>query len=96
MFCQELFIILLTYLIMLWSMVVIMFGYKQVEMLLENVAEILVVLLIYCWFNYCVQLGLWSALTVCWLMNINIWETQFYADWVISLVPVLGGNLVTD
>ena len=33
-------------------MVVIMFGYKQVEILLENVAEILVVLLIYCWFNY--------------------------------------------
>ena len=29
-----------------------MFGYKQVEILLENVAEILVVLLIYCWFNY--------------------------------------------
>ena len=39
-------------------MVVIMFGYKQVEILLENVAEILVVLLIYCWFNYWVQLGL--------------------------------------
>ena len=58
MFCQELFIILLTYLIMLWSMVVIMFGYKQVEMLLENVAEILVVLLIYCWFSYWVELGL--------------------------------------
>ena len=96
MLCQELCIILLTYLIMLWSMVVIMFGYKHVEILLENVAEILVVLLIYCWLNYCVQLGLWSALTVCWLMNINIWETQFYADWVISLVPVLGGNLVTD
>ena len=35
-----------------------MFGYKQVEILLENVAEILVVLLIYCWFNYLVQLGL--------------------------------------
>ena len=30
----------------LWSLVVIMFGYKQVEILLENVAEILVVLLI--------------------------------------------------
>ena len=58
MLCQELFIILLTYLIMLWSMVVIMFGYKQVEMLLENVAEILVVLLIYCWFSYWVELGL--------------------------------------
>ena len=58
MFCQELFIILLTYLIMLWSMIVIMFGYKQVEMLLENVAEILVVLLIYCWFSYWVELGL--------------------------------------
>ena len=29
-------------------MVVIMFGYKHVEILLENVAEILVVLLIYC------------------------------------------------
>ena len=43
---------------MLWSMVVIMFGYKQVEILLENVAEILVVLLIYGWFNYWVQLGL--------------------------------------
>ena len=52
MLCQEIRIILLTYLIMLWSMVVIMFGYKQVEILLENVAEILVVLLIYCWFNY--------------------------------------------
>ena len=52
MLCQEICIILLTYLIMLWSMVVIMFGYKQVEILLENVAEILVVLLIYCWFNY--------------------------------------------
>ena len=52
MLCQELCIILLTYLIMLWSMVVIMFGYKQVEILLENVAEILVVLLIYCWFSY--------------------------------------------
>ena len=25
---------------------------------LENVAEILMVLLIYCWFNYLVQLGL--------------------------------------
>ena len=55
-----------------------MFGYKQVEILLENVAEILVVLLIYCWFNYLVQLGLWSASIVCWLMNINIWETQFW------------------
>ena len=63
-------------------MVVIMFGYKHVEILLENFAEILVVLLIYCWFNYWVQLGLWSASTVCWLMNINIWETQF---WVIDL-----------
>ena len=58
MLCQELCIILITYLIMLWSMVVIMFGYKHVEILLENVAEILVVLLIYCWFNYWVQLGL--------------------------------------
>ena len=29
-----------------------MFGYKHVEILSENVAEILVVLLIYCWFNY--------------------------------------------
>ena len=38
---------------------------QTVEILLENVAEILVVLLIYCWLNYCVQLGLWSALTVC-------------------------------
>ena len=58
MLYQELCIILITYLIMLWSMVVIMFGYKHVEILLENVAEILVVLLIYCWFNYWVQLGL--------------------------------------
>ena len=33
-------------------MVVIMFGYKELEILLENIAEILVVLLIYCWFNY--------------------------------------------
>ena len=38
---------------------------QTVEILLENVAEILVVLLIYCWLNYCVQLGLWTALTVC-------------------------------
>ena len=75
MLCQEICIILLTYLIMLWSMVVIMFGYKQVEILLENVAEILVVLLIYCWFNYLVQLGLYSASTESWLMIINIWET---------------------
>ena len=52
MLCQELCIILINYLIILWSMVVIMFGYKHVEILLENVAEILVVLLIYCWFNY--------------------------------------------
>ena len=51
MLCQELCIILITYLIMLWLMVVIMFGYKHVEILLENVAEILVVL-IYCWFDY--------------------------------------------
>ena len=29
-----------------------MFGYKHVEILLENVAEILVALLIYGWFNY--------------------------------------------
>ena len=29
-----------------------MFGYKQVEILVENVAEILVVLLIYCSSNY--------------------------------------------
>ena len=58
MLYQELCMILITYLIMLWSMVVIMFGYKHVEILLENVAEILVVLLIYCWFNYWVQLGL--------------------------------------
>ena len=44
----------MTYLIKLWSMVVhdLMFGYKRVEILLENIAEILVVLLIYCWFNY--------------------------------------------
>ena len=54
MLCQELYIILMTYLIKLWSMVVhdLMFGYKHVEILLENIAEILVVLLIYCWFNY--------------------------------------------
>ena len=33
-------------------MVMVMFGYKYVKTLLEKVAEILVVLLIYCWFNY--------------------------------------------
>ena len=44
MLYQELCIILITYLIMLWSMVVIMFGYKHVEILLENVDEILVVI----------------------------------------------------
>ena len=33
-------------------MVMVMFGYKHVEILLEIVAEILVVLLIYCWFKY--------------------------------------------
>ena len=43
---------------MLWSMVMVMFGYKHVEILLEIVAEILVVLLIYCWFKYWVELGL--------------------------------------
>ena len=96
MLCQELYIILMTYLIMLWWFCVIMFGYKHVEILLENVAEILVVLLIYCWFNYWVQLGLWSASTVRWLVNINTWETQFYADSVISLVPVLGGYWVAS
>ena len=58
MLYQELCTILITYLIMLWSVVVIMFGYKHVEIVLENVAEILVVLLIYYWFNYWVQLGL--------------------------------------
>ena len=84
MLCQELYIILMTYLIKLWSMVVhdLMFGYKHAEILLENVAEI--------WWSFWytaglitdyMQLGLWSASTVRWLMNINIWETQF---WVID------------
>ena len=43
---------------MLWSMVMVMFGYKNVEIPLEIVAEILVVLLIYCSFKYWLELGL--------------------------------------
>ena len=51
MLYQELCMILITYLIMLWSMVGILFGYKHVEILLEKVSETPVVLLIYCWLN---------------------------------------------
>ena len=38
-------------------MVMVMFGYKHVEIPLEIVAEILVVLPIYCWFKHWVELG---------------------------------------
>ena len=65
------------------------------------------VLLIYHWFNYWVQLGLWSTkqllvelilwvvLVNLWLLHwkINIWETQLLS--YFSLVPVLGGHWVT-
>ena len=53
----------------MWSMVMVMFGYKHVEILLEIVAEILVVLLIYCWFKYWVELGFKTASSVHWLMG---------------------------
>ena len=41
----------------------IIYNPQTCGIVLENVAEILVVLLIYCWFNYLVQLGLYSAST---------------------------------
>ena len=70
-----------------------MFGYKQVEILLENVAEILVVLLIYCWFNYfkyslvCrvlqLKVDLWS-LTLERLNFMLIESSLWFLCWVVT------------
>ena len=89
MLYQELCIILITYLIMLWSMVVIMFGYKHVEILLENVDEILVVITEY--ILVCRVLQLYIYLWTLTLERLNFMLVESFL-WFMCWVVI--GSLV--